>query len=74
MSIPLLTKALSPISSAAKKAMEVYEFQHGEKVVRQGDTDGAHHEGDMCGRPVRYSGELEQDLTAAKEFPALTCR
>ena len=21
--------------------MEVYEFQHGEKVVRQGDTDGA---------------------------------
>ena len=22
------------------EAMEVYEFQHGEKVVRQGDTDG----------------------------------
>ena len=24
------------------QAMEVYEFQNGEKVVRQGDTDGAH--------------------------------
>lgn len=23
------------------EAMEVYEFMHGEKVVRQGDTDGA---------------------------------
>ncbi|CAJ1367025.1 unnamed protein product [Effrenium voratum] len=32
--------------------MEVYEFQHGEKVVRQGDTDGTHFfvvaQGEFC--------------------------
>ncbi len=30
------------ISMKFLQAMEVYEFQNGEKVVRQGDTDGAH--------------------------------
>ncbi|CAJ1410925.1 unnamed protein product [Effrenium voratum] len=34
------------------EAMEVYEFQHGEKVVRQGDTDGTHFfvvaQGEFC--------------------------
>lgn len=34
------------------EAMEVYEFQHSEKVVRQGDTDGTHFfvvaQGEFC--------------------------
>eukprot|EP00435_Cladocopium_sp_Y103_P037424 s1026_g9.t2 len=34
------------------EAMEVYEFMHGEKVVRQGDTDGTHFfvvaQGEFC--------------------------
>ena len=38
------------------EAMEVYEFMHGEKVVRQGDTDGAPRPHGPTGTDERMRG------------------
>ena len=39
--IGLLGHVDTKVALLCSEAMEVYEFQPGEKVVRQGDTDGA---------------------------------